>query len=447
MSTEDMASTRPPEPAHDGMSVGAAFACMRFGPAHVKIGFALWMAFAIESWEMLTLTYVAGDLERDLQIGAAQVGLAISALFLGMIPGALIWGPIADRIGRRATCSWSFALYGVLALAGSLMPTFELLLLTRVFAGLAFAGVFTITFPYFEELLPVRNRGRIAVYLASGWPVGTLAAVGVASVLGTHGWRVVLAVSGLASLWAFLIRRWVPESPYWLVQKGRGDEAHDVLAHLGAQGLDRSTRLTVPDVRAGSYAELFRGRLVKITLIQVAVNFLFSWGYWGLQTWLPTLLQERGLAASSSLGFIAVSALFMIPGYISASLLTGRLGRKPVFVLYVLAAAVGGIFFASAETLNGLYAGIFVLSFFSMGAWGVWDTWIGELYPSPVRGVGYSLGVSGQRVANTVAPTLIGFLLAHASGFSSTVLFINMFLVATAVLAAMLPETEGRELN
>lgn len=429
------------------MAVGAAFHRMPFGAAHVKIGFALWMAFAIESWEMLTLTYVAGDLEADLQISSTQVGMAISALFLGMIPGALLWGPIADRIGRRATCSWSFALYGVLALAGSAMPNFELLLATRALAGLAFAGVFTITFPYFEELLPVRSRGRAAVYLASGWPIGTLAAVGVASVFGAHGWRVVLAVSALASLWALMIRRWVPESPYWLVQKGRAAEAHDVLDHLGAQDLDRSTQLTVPDVRAGSYVEVLRGGLRKITLIQVAVNFLFSWGYWGLQTWLPTLLQERGLTASSSLGFIAISALFMIPGYMSASLLTGMVGRKKVFLLYVLAASIGGFFFASAETMTILYAGIFVLSFFSMGAWGVWDTWLGELYPSPVRGVGYSLGIFGQRVANTVAPSLVGFLLAHATGFSSTVVFIDLFLVATVLLGALLPETEGRELS
>jgi putative MFS transporter len=444
MSTDDLVHSRS---AVTTLPVGTVFARMSLTAAHVKVGIALFMAFAIESWEMLSLTYVAGDLQRGLGITTAQMGLVISALFLGMIPGSLVWGSIADRIGRRRTCTLSFATYGVITLISSVAPNYEILMVARLLSGFAFAGVFAITFPYFEELLPVRNRGRAAVFLASGWPIGVLAAVGVAALVGDHGWRVVVVVSAAASLWALVVRRWVPESPYWLAQQGRSDEAYDSLAHLGATDLDRSHILTVPDLKAGSVIAMFKGPLGRITVIQVAVNFLFSWGYWGLQTWLPTLLQERGLSASSSLGFVAISAVFMIPGYVSAALLTGRFGRKKVFIVYVLAAAAGGLYFASADTLTELYAGIFALSFFSLGAWGVWDTWIGELYPSPVRGMGYSLGVFGQRVANTVAPSLVGLLLAHASGFSSTVIFIDLFLVATALLGLVLPETEGKELQ
>ncbi|WP_206078052.1 MFS transporter [Prauserella endophytica] len=443
MSTDDQVHSGPAAT----IPVGTVFARMPLTAAHVKAGAALFVAFAIESWEMLSLTYIAADLQHSLGITTAQLGLVISALFLGMIPGALVWGPVADRIGRQRTCMWSFAGYGVLTLLSTVAPNYQVLMATRLLSGFVFAGVFAITFPYFEELLPVRNRGRAAVFLAAGWPIGVLAAVAVAALFGDHGWRAVVAVSAAASLWALVIRRWVPESPYWLAQQGRSDEAYDVLARLGATDLDRDRPLTVPGLKAGSILGLLKGSLGRITIIQIAVNFLFSWGYWGLQTWLPTLLQERGLSASSSLGFVAISAVFMIPGYLSASWLTGRFGRKKVFIGYVLAAAAGGVYFANASTLTELYAGIFGLSFFSLGAWGVWDTWIGELYPSPVRGVGYSLGIFGQRVANTVAPSLVGLLLAHASGFSTTVIFIDLFLVATAVLGLVLPETEGKELQ
>ncbi|MFZ3566768.1 MFS transporter [Streptomyces sp. BH097] len=448
MSTRDPVRPHPCAPAGtDALPVGAVFADMSLTSAHIKAGATLLAALAIESWEMLSLTYVTGDLQHDLRINAAQLGLVISALFLGMIPGALAWGPLADRIGRRRTCLWSFAAYGVFAVLSSLAPDFGLLMAARVLSGFAFAGVFTITFPYFEELLPVRSRGRAAVFLAAGWPVGTLAAVGVAALFGGHGWRTVVLVGAAASLWALAIRRWVPESPYWLAQQGRVDEAYDVLARLGATGLDRTRPLTVPGPAAGSLRAPFMGSLARVTILQVAVNFLFSWGYWGLQTWLPTLLRERGLSASSSLGFVAISAVFMVPGYVSAAWLTGRFGRKKVFVCYVLAAAAAGFFFADAHTLTGLYAGMFGLSFFSLGAWGVWDAWVGELYPSPVRGMGYSLGIVGQRLANTAAPSLIGLLLAHSTGFTSTVIFIDLFLVATALLGLALPETEGKELQ
>ncbi|MFE4777790.1 MFS transporter [Streptomyces sp. NPDC056713] len=447
MSTDDLIPPPPTRSQAPTLQVGAVFAGMSLTRAHIKIGIALFIALAIESWEMLSLTYVSADIQHSLHINTGQLGVVISALFLGMIPGTLVWGVVADRIGRRRTCLYSFTSYGVLALLGAAAPDYRTLLVARLLAGFAFSGVFTITFPYFEELLPVRSRGRAAVFLAAGWPVGVLLAVGAAAVVGPHGWRWVVVTGAAASLWVLVIRQWVPESPYWLAQRGRSAEAHEALAQLGADGLDRRSVLATPDLPSGSVTTLLRGSLGRITLIQIVANFAFSWGYWGLQTWLPTLLQERGLSASSSLGFVALSAVFMFPGYASASVLTGRFGRKRVFTTYVVCAALGGFYFAQADSLAELYTGIFLLSFFSLGAWGVWDAWVGELYPSPVRGVGYSLGVFGQRVANTLAPTLIGFLLAHASGFSSTVLFIDLFLVATALLALGLPETEGRELH
>jgi putative MFS transporter len=433
-------------PPHS-MAVGHAFRDMPFGAIHFKIGAALFFAFAIESWEMLILTYNAGDLATNLQIDAAQVGIAISALFLGMIPGSLLWGPISDRIGRKATCAWSFAGYGVITLLSSFAPNFETLAAARFLSGFLFSGVFVITFPYFEELLPVKSRGKATVYLAAGWPIGILAALGATTLVGDHGWRWVVAVSALASLWGIVLHKVVPESPYWLARRGRNADAHEVLERLGARGISRDTVLTVPGGKAGSIWRLFKGKLGRFTIIQVLINFTFSWGYWGLQTWMPTLLEGRGLSASSSLSFIALSAVMMIPGYMTASYLTGRFGRKWVFTGYVLAAGGGGAYFATASTETGMYIGMFVLAFFSLGAWGVWDTWMGELYPSSMRGSGVGLGVFGQRVANTIAPSLVGFLLAAATGATSTILFINTFLFVTVILGLFLPETEGSELE
>ena len=84
----------------------------------------------------------------------------------------------------------------------------------------------------------------------------------------------------------------------------------------------------------------------------------------------------------------------MIPGYMTASYLTGRFGRKWIFTIYVLAAAGGGFCFATASTETEMYIGMFSLAFFALGAWGVWDTWMGELYPSALRGSGYGFGSS-----------------------------------------------------
>ncbi|MEV4176895.1 MFS transporter [Nonomuraea sp. NPDC049709] len=427
------------------LPIGAAFDRMPFTRRHVLIALALFIAFVIESWEQLALVYVSGDLGTKLGIDEAGVGVVLSAVAFGMIPGVLVWGPVADRIGRKPTAFWSLVAYGVIALASAFAPNMEVLVALRVASGLALAGVYTITFPFFLELLPTRHRGRAAVYLSIGWPIGMLAAIGASVSLGDLGWHVVVIASAAAGLWAFAIRAWVPESPYWLAARGRQEEAQAVLRSLGSP--DAEATFTVASHRVGRPLDLFRGGLARITVVMLLLNFVFNWGYWGLQTWLPTLLQDRGLTLSASLGFAALSALLMIPGYVSASLLTGRFGRRKVFLVYVVAAVLGGLWFATAESMVGLYLGNFVLAFFSMGAWGVWNTWNGEFYPTALRGTGYSWATAAQLVATTVAPSAVGALLANATGFTTTMLIINAFMVATALLALPLPETEGRELE
>ncbi|MEU2241168.1 MFS transporter [Streptomyces sp. NPDC018338] len=436
-----------PDGADAPQPVGAYFERMPFGRAHVLIALALFMAFVIESWEQLALVYVSADLGDAFALDAGRIGWVLSAVALGMIPGALVWGPVADRIGRRSVCLWSLGSYGAVALASAFSPNFTTLMMTRVLSGMALAGIYTVTFPYFLELLPVRLRGRAAVYLSIGWPIGVLAAVGVTQALSGMGWHVVAVASALAALWVFAIRAWVPESPYWLAARGRHAEARAVLRKLGAE-VPEGTRFTIVEPeRAGNPLALLRGRLLRITVLMLIVNFAFNWGYWGLQTWLPTLLMEKGLSMSSSLGFVALSALFMIPGYVSASYLTGRFGRKKVFLPYVAAAAVSGVLFAYSGSLTQLYVANFALSFFSLGAWGVWNTWNGEFYPTALRATGYSWATAAQLISTSVAPSAVGYLLARATGFSSTVLFITAFLVVALVVAVPLPETEGRDLE
>ena len=258
-STDPLISGQAPGTASPprSMAVGHAFRDMPFGSIHFKICVVLFFAFAIEAWEMLMLTYVAGDLATSLQVGMTEVGIAISALFLGMIPGSLIWGPISDRIGRKATCAWSFAGYGVFTLLSCFAPNFETLSVARFLSGLLFSGVFTVTFPYFEELLPVKVRGKATVYLAAGWPIGILAALGTAALIGGHGWRWVIAASALASLWGIVLYKVVPESPYWLARRGRNEDAHDVLDRLGARPISRGTVFTVSEGEKQSIWSLF----------------------------------------------------------------------------------------------------------------------------------------------------------------------------------------------
>ncbi len=432
------------------IEVGKIFEDMPLTTQHWKSGFALFFSFVIEAWEMMIIILISGLISVDFKLTPGQVGSLIGSIFLGMIPGSLIWGKITDIVGRKKTMIWSLGLYGIISLISAISSSYEMLWLLRFVSGVALSGLLVASFPYFEELLPVRSRGRATVYLASGWPVGFLIAIGTAYFLQGAGWHWILAVSSLSGLWALVIWTFVPESPYWAAGHGQQEVAKNAINHLAAgelnMNLDKAT-LVVDQLKGGSFKELFASKLARVTWLQILINFCFSWGYWGLTSWMPVLLAKRGLSTPQGYGFMALTALFMFPGYIASSWLTGRYGRKNIMVIFVALAAISGFGFAQATNLTQMYIWDFALSFFSLGAWGVWDTWVGELYPTEVRGVGYSVGTAAQRVANSIAPIVIGALLASNTSFFATVSFISAFLVVTVISTLFLKETEGTILH
>ena len=443
MATESMSSNDNNAIAR---SVGEWFADMPLTRTHWLAGLTLFMAFVIESWEMMIIIFSSGAIGLEFELTSTQIGSLISAMFIGMIPGALMWGKLMGPMGRKQCLMWSIGLYGVFPLMSAFAPSFEVLWAIRFLCGIVLSGALVVTFPFFEELVPVRVRGKATVYLSAGWPLGVLIAIGITVLLMDLGWRYVIGFSSLVALWALVIWKLVPESPYWLAEKGRTSEANASINRL-AEG--RVTATTTAGISASgndiAFLNIFRGAALRTTIVQSVINFCFAWGYWGLASWMPTLLAKRGLSAPEGLGFMALSALFMFPGYISASYLTGRFGRKKIMLLYVFISAIAGFGFAYSGTITEMYVWSFTLSFFSLGAWGVWNTWLGEVYDTRNRGAGVAWGVSAQRVANAVAPIAIGSILA-TSNFLQTVSFITMFLAVTFVASLFLPETEGETL-
>jgi len=438
-----------PKATTTARSVGEIFEHLPFTGEHLKVGVLLFITFVIEAWVLMVIVYCGDSIRSEFAIDTVKLGHLISAIFIGMGIGSLFWGKISNRIGRKQTLIWSLALYGVISMASAFAADYVSLYALRLLAGMAAVGIMVVIIVYFVELLPVRLRGPATVILSAGWPVGMLIAIAFSHLLMDQGWRWIIAVSSLAGLWALAIWRLMPESPYWLAGTGRQTQARAVLQRLGGGQLSvpETLILQVEPVEHAGIMDVLSAPYLRITVIQFLINFLFSWGYWGLQTWLPTLLQERGLSLPGSYGFIALSAAFMIPGYLSAGWATRRFGRKPVMVTYVTLAAISGLVFALSYNLLLLYLSNFAMSFFNQGAWGVWNTWKSELYDTRTRTPGYSLAILAQRITNIIAPIVIGMLVAAGAGFMLIIGFIDLFIALTVILALMLPETEGKRIE
>ncbi|MBB3664646.1 putative MFS transporter [Prauserella sediminis] len=430
-----------------GPSVGDVCDTMVVSRRHVVAAAVLFITFVIEAWEQVGLVYVSGGIAADFGISNTELGWALSAVAFGMVPGALLWGVFIDRLGRRRVTVYSLLLYAALALLAGISPEFWMFLILRLLSGVAFGGVYATTFPYFMELLPTAWRGRGAVALSIGFPVGTLLCILVSQALGPISWRVVAIVAALAGLWAFAVIRWVPESPYWLAKQNRHREAARVLRGFGA-AVPEDTLFRVDEQGAGGVVRgLFAPAIRRRFALLVLVAFTFSWGYWGLQTWLPVLLEDRGMSVSGALWFVAVSQLVSVPGYLLAAWLTGRYGRKKVFVGFVCGAVVGGVLFGLATGPGQMYTGNLILAFFSLGAWGIWNTWSGEILPTSLRGRGYSFTTSAILLAHSVSVPVIGAMMDNGVTAGVTIASIMAFLIVALLAVFPLPETEGRALD
>lgn len=433
--------------------IGEYFDGMKLTKRHWFVGMVIFVAFVVEAWELMIMVFVADGIATEFGLSAVQVGSLIGSMPAGLIIGTYLWGLFIDRIGRKKTLLYSFIGFGIIQFASAFSVNFEMLYGLRFLAGVVFGGVIVGTFPYFQELLPVKSRGKASVYLSGGFPIGTILAVGVTALFlqiagNFEAWRLVMVISSLAAFWALMILR-IPESPYWLAGKGKVEEAKKVINYLsdGKITVPENERPIVTKIKKANYFTIFKKEFIKRTTFQTLIHFTYNLGYWGLMAWIPTLLMQRGLSMGESLGFVALTAVFQIPGYIVASHLTGKYGRKKIMAVFVIGAIIAGYAFAFASTIPQLYIFNFALGFFLLGIAGIWNTWSAEIYPSNIRAAGYSFGVAAQRWANAIAPSLIGVLVGLGFPFVVTVSFIISFLIITLISLFFLPETEGKILD
>lgn len=188
-------------------------------------------------------------------------------------------------------------------------------------------------------------------------------------------------------------------------------------------------------------------RVAPLLTMIIIISFCYNWGYWGLQSWLPIFLQEKGLSISGSLGFVALSQLVAVPGYLSAAWLTRRLGRRWVFVAFAVGATLGGLIFAAAAGPVQMYIGNFMYAFFVLGSWGIWNTWSGEALPTKARGYGYAASSASLLLANAIAVPVVGWMIDSGWSIIATVGSIAAFMAIGILTTFGIPETEGKALR
>lgn len=418
------------------------------------------MGWMFDSMDVGIISFVVATLTREWGLAPDQVAWMISIGLLGMLVGAAGTGTLADRYGRKTMFQATLLIFSFATAFCGLAWSYASLLVGRFLVGFGLGGELPIASTLVSEFSPARWRGRILVLLESFWAYGwVLAAIIAYFVIPTYGWRAAFFIGALPAFYVFVLRRALPESPRFLLSKGRNREAEEVV-----RGIERESGVTPPegvnlvvDASAGrqlgsslaNFRELWSRPYLRRTVMLWVLWFTIVYSYYGIFTWLPTLLSEGGRGLTRSFGYVLIITLAQIPGYFSAAYLVEKVGRKWTLSPYLFLTAVGAFFFRNAGAeAEILFWGCFI-SFFNLGAWGVVYTYTPELYPTRVRGTGAGWAAACGRFGGVLAPLAVGGILGTGIvGYEPIFLMFSAVLLVGAINVALLgEETKGRTLE
>ncbi|RPJ49763.1 MAG: MFS transporter [Chloroflexi bacterium] len=421
-----------------------------FGRFQKKLRVICGLGWAADAMEVLLISFALPSISQEWNLTNAQRGLLGTAIFLGMLVGALFWGRLSDRVGRKIGFVSTIAIDSIFGLLSAFAPSFAWLVVLRTLTGFGVGGTLPVDYSIFAEYLPTEKRGRYLVLLESFWALGVIAAAGLAwLIVPRFGWRWLLAISAVPGIIIFFIRRHVPESPRYLLVNGQTERAREILAQVAKENGTSLPDLPLRPVKKAPVpraSDLWKTGLRRTTLLLWVIWFAISLGYYGVFTWLPTFFRSAGMAMLPVYQNTFILALAQLPGYFSAAYLVEKWGRRRTLTFYLVASGIFTYLFAAATSQNMLVAMGIWMSFFTLGAWGALYAYTPEAYPTSLRGTGMGAASGMTRIAGALAPSLGAALLGYSLGLPLTVFAISFIIGGVSALGLTM-ETSHRALE
>jgi len=369
-----------------------------------------------EFFDMFLIGFVVSLLTKPWNLTGTETGIILACSGLGTVVGAIMWGRLADKMGRRRTFFWCVLLFVTFTVISVFTPDrgWAMLAVLRVGVGIGVGGLNITSIPYVQEFVPAKQRGLLSglasVFIPLGLFLGSLAQKAF-----HENWRLLI---GLGALPVFLLIwiRAVPESPRFLQTKGRLDEARASLAW--ALEIPVEELGSLPEVKqeaSASYGTLLRKHLKPLVIVTLG-SFCFILGSFTVQSWGQTLLQTGYAKSASTVGslFMVVSLADLL-GRLGSAWLADRIGRRWTMFLYGLIGAAGSLVVAFSAHLQAswviFFIGILVTMGFGDGAFGILNAFGGEQFPNEVRSTGLGLGYGIGSSAKIFGPALMGAMI------------------------------------
>ena len=425
-----------------------------FSRWHAKARIVVGSATFFDAFNALALAFALPVLIRSWHITPAESGFLISASYIGQLAGALLFSALAEKFGRIPSASAATALMSVMSLACAIAGSFQELLACRLIQGIGVGGEMPVAAAYISELSKARGRGKFFMLYEMIFPIGLMATSQVgASVVPVWGWKAMFLIGGIPGLVITWLLLRLPESPRWLISKGRVQEAELVVKQIEAA-------CGVPShapAEAGAYAAPERGKWSEVLAPAYRGRTWIVWTLWAtayfvtnsLNNWMPSLYNtvyrldlQHALRAASMTNVAQVAVLLVCAFCID------RIGRRnwttTCFVIGGAALAILGL--TGAQNVLS----VMILGTFSYGIIGsvnaVLYLYTAEIYPTRVRAIGTGLATSWLRLASAVGPAIVG-LMVGAEGIRSVFIMFAAISVIGALASLRMIETRARRLE
>ncbi len=395
-------------------------------PAARKALIAASLGWLLDAFDVMLYALILTAVVKDLGLTLATGGQLASLTLAASAIGGLVFGVVADKLGRTRALSLSILLYSVFTFACGLAQNVWQLAIFRFLLGLGMGGEWASGATLVSETWPEKHRGKALGIMQSCWAIGYgAAALVVGLVLPTYGWRAVFFVGIIPALFTLWIRRNLEEPEMWLAVRHRTS---------APQHPSTSAPFAWPLV---------------ITLTAMNAATMFAW--WGLNLWVPSYLSlpvEQGgigLSTTTMSMFVIAMQVGMWFGYVTFGFISDTFGRKPTYVSYlVFAAALVWAYGSTREPMYLLALGPFV-AFFGTGYFSGFGAVASEIFPTAIRATALGVTYNSGRLLSAAAPFVIGSL-AQAEGFGVAFTITAVAFLIAALLWIGIPETRGRQM-
>ena len=404
--------------------------------AHYKVLLLSWAGWTFDFYDLILYSFLLLPIGEELRLSREMLSLVLGTSLAATALGGVIFGALADRLGRRLVLTLTILTYSLGTFLCGFATGFYSLLIFRIVTGLGVGGEWATGQAYVAESFPPKMRGRFGAVMQTGAPLGVaLASLVGGFVLPLIGWRGCFMVSVLPALLVVFIRRHLPESDLW--------ERRQQLARRGSLSEDAlalEQRNKVVTLFTLAYRRTFLFALVLAVLDMSA--------YWFTYSWLPGYLQsERQLSLATSALWIMVTQAGGFLGYLSFGVVADFLGLRPAYSIYGVIWALGltmiTLFWQAVVSYPAVILAFMFLVGFGTGMFGGYGPLFAELFPTGIRNTAMGTAFNVARGAQFFTPVIIA-VIARQYGLAGGISLASLFALLCGAWIWVFPETRGK---